>query len=251
MPSGPQAIPVAGQADNVVSTYTVSVVDDVDNRAYVFSPDGKTRNPYLRLYRGQTYRFEVDAPGYGIAFKTVREIGDSNFYTNGVSTGNTYVETGTIEFTVPIDAPNVIYYVSKTDVDTGGVLTVYDIADATAIDVEAELIGKKTYSTSNNIVLSNGMKIYFQGRVTPEKYATGNWYVGGVGDALENPPPGAVDVWLRLAARCALERRLAGNRPAHAALAQATRQASQRSRKTVERFFICDPSLAQWRDLAR
>lgn len=185
LPVGPQSIPVAGQSDNITSTYTVSIVDDVDNRAYVFSPDGLTRNPYLRLYRGQTYRFDIDTPEYGMAFKTVRETGDSYFYTTGVSTGNEYVEKGVIEFTVPLDAPNIIYYVSKNDVSTGGVLTIYDISDATSIDVEQELIGKKTYTTSNGIVLSNGMKIYFQGRVTPEKYATGNWYVEGVGTAIK------------------------------------------------------------------
>jgi len=185
LPAGPVSVPVAGQADTIVSTYTVKIVDDADNRAYVFSPDGLTKNPNLKLYRGQTYIFEVDCPNYGIAFKTVRETGDSYFYTSGVSTGNQYIEKGTIEFTVPVDAPNIIYYVSETDVNTGGILKVYDITDASSIDVEKEIIGKKTYTTSNDIDLSNGMKIFFQGRVTPEKYATGNWYVEGVGSAIK------------------------------------------------------------------
>ena len=124
LPLGPVSVPVAGQSDTIISTYTIKLVDDGDNRAYVFTPDGLTSNPSLKLYRGQTYNFQVDCPDFGIAFKTVRETGDSNFYTQGVSTGNRYVESGTIEFTVPTDAPNIIYYVSGTDVNTGGIFKI-------------------------------------------------------------------------------------------------------------------------------
>ena len=37
---------------------------------------------------------------------------------------------------------------------------------------------------TNGYELSNGMKVDFQGVVTPTKYATGNWYVEGVGDSI-------------------------------------------------------------------
>jgi hypothetical protein len=185
LPLGPVSVPIAGQADNITSTYTIKLVDDGDNRAYVFTPDGLTSNPNLKLYRGQTYNFQVDCPDFGIAFKTVRETGDSNFYIQGVSTGNQYVESGTIEFTVPDDAPNIIYYVSKTDANTGGIFKIYDVTDASSIDVEKEVLGKKSYLSSNDVELSNGMKVFFQGRVTPEKYSSGNWYVEGVGTAIK------------------------------------------------------------------
>ena len=185
LPLGPVSVPIAGQSDNITSTYTIKLVDDGDNRAYVFTPDGLTSNPSLKLYRGQTYNFQVDCPDFGIAFKTVRETGDSNFYTQGVSTGNQYVESGTIEFTVPTDAPNIIYYVSGTDVNTGGIFKIYDVTDASSIDVEKEILGKQSYLSSNEVQLSNGMKVFFQGRVTPEKYSSGNWYVEGVGTAIK------------------------------------------------------------------
>ena len=185
LPLGPVSIPITGQSSNIVSTYTIKLVDDGDNRAYVFTPDGLTSNPNLKLYRGQTYNFQVDCPNFGIAFKTVRETGDSNFYIDGVSTGNQYIERGVIEFTVPDDAPNIIYYVSKTDVNTGGIFKIYDILDASSIDVEKEVIGKQSYKSSNDVELSNGMKVFFQGRVTPEKYSSGNWYVEGVGSAIK------------------------------------------------------------------
>ena len=44
-----------------------------------------------------------------------------------------------------------------------------------------ELKIKKTYTSANGIVLSNGMKIVLQGDVTPAKYASNQWYVEGVG----------------------------------------------------------------------
>src|SRR6056300_100750 len=72
LPNGPQTVNVRGQAKEVESTYTIGLVEDDDNFAYVFTPNGFTRNPTLKLYRGQTYRFEVDAPGHPIAFAISR-----------------------------------------------------------------------------------------------------------------------------------------------------------------------------------
>ena len=38
---------------------------------------------------------------------------------------------------------------------------------------------------TNGYEMSNGMKVNFQGSVTPEKYAQGNWYVEGVGSEIK------------------------------------------------------------------
>jgi len=46
----------------------------------------------------------------------------------------------------------------------------------------------------NGITFSNGMKVYFQGTVTPEKYAQGEWYVEGVGDKIELIPESTLDL---------------------------------------------------------
>ncbi len=184
LPNGPQAIAILGQTENIQSTYSVSVVDDTDNMAYVFSPDGLTRNPTLRLYRGQTYKFDIDCKDSPIAFKTKRELSDAYIYTDGVTTPSMYVEKGVIEITIPLNCPDVLYYVSKNDINTSGFCKVYDIEEATYIDVEAEIVGKKTYQIDAETELSNGMKIYFEGTVVPEKYSTGNWYVEGVGSKI-------------------------------------------------------------------
>ncbi len=212
LPTGPQSVPVYGQARDVVSTYTVKTVVDEDNTAYVFTPNGFTRNPTLKLYRGQTYRFEVDAKGYGIAFavsrtyldtdpSTVNDLGEnvSSIYTDGITSDTTFVESGVIEFTVPDNAPSTLYYVSEHDINTSGTVSIFDIEENTAIDVENEIVGKKTYKSSNNIEFTNGLKVYFQGAVTPTEYSTGNWYVEGVGTAIKLVPERDLEVPLEFA----------------------------------------------------
>jgi len=184
LPKGPQSIAVKGQSRSIVSTYSVTTVSDVDNIAYLFSPDGLTRNPTLKLYRGQTYKFDIDCPGNAIAFKTVRDLADSFIYTTGIVSDTAYVEVGTITFTIPDNAPDILYYVSANDINTSGFFKIYDIEENTFIDVENEILGKKTYNLDGSTELSNGMKVYFIGNVTPAKYASDNWYVEGVGDKI-------------------------------------------------------------------
>jgi hypothetical protein len=182
LPYGPATVEIFGQQQAITSTYTVELSDEGDNRAFLFTPNGLTRNPTLRLYRGQTYRFEINTPGEPFSIKTQRDAGTLYRYTKNVSASA--VQNGVIEFTVPEDAPNVLYYVSENSVDTGGAWQVFDIEENTAIDVENEIIGKKTYTLPNGLALSNGMKVNFGGQVSPEKYAKGNWYVDGVGDKI-------------------------------------------------------------------
>tara|TARA_B110000285_G_scaffold132392_1_gene148607 strand:+ start:4170 stop:19922 length:15753 start_codon:yes stop_codon:yes gene_type:complete len=250
LPNGPDLVTVIGQTKDVISTYTVALGQNVDNVTYVFSPDGLTNNPTLKLYRGQTYRFEIDTPNHPMAFATKKSftpgeavviettdgvrssgvfdvvlydqdgtaydaggfiidpvtqaqaVGSVSFgdatntsliYDTGISKvdadGNAlatvYIEKGIIEFTIPDTAPDALYYISKNDPNVAGYMQIFDIEDNTAINVEADILGKKTYTTSNGFALSNGMKVEFAGEVTPVKYASNEWYVEGVGDKIK------------------------------------------------------------------
>ncbi len=78
LPMGPQPIPVKGQSNKVVSTYTIQTVDDAGAVSYVLSPDGLTRNPTLNLYRGQAVTFEIDSPGFPIALAKSRDFDDAD-----------------------------------------------------------------------------------------------------------------------------------------------------------------------------
>jgi hypothetical protein len=161
----------------------VSIESQLDNNQYLFTPNGLTRNPTLTLYRGQTYKFEINSPGNPFSIKTARVGGTVERY-QALGLDHA-VKEGTITFTVPFDSPDVLYYLSETDIDLGGVIHVKAIEENTAINIDQELLGKKTYKLSTGEELSNGMRVSFIGKVTPESYASGQYYVEGVGTGIK------------------------------------------------------------------
>jgi len=181
LPSGPAPISIFGQSDEVTSTYTVNSIDNAGNKGYAFNGN-LAQNPTLELYRGQTYIFDVSTPGLPFTIRTSRLIESDNEYSTGIT--NSGVDNGVVTFTVPINAPDRLYYVAETDVNTGGTFRIAEIESNTSIDVATDILGKKTYTSANGTELMNGMKLNFTGTVTPEKYATGSWYVEGVGDKI-------------------------------------------------------------------
>ena len=195
LPYGPDLIRIAGQQLAVESTYTVKLSAGISNtKDYLFTPNGIDRDPTLTLYRGQTYYFEIDSPGEPFSFKTARTFGSSDRYTDGNYIDNFGVTSGTIKFVVPIDSPETVYYVSENDPDLGGLIKFADIDENSYIDVAADLLGKKTYTLPDGTPLSNGMKVSFEGNVTPISYATGEYYVEGVGTAIKLVPTSVLEI---------------------------------------------------------
>ena len=85
LPSGPDEIPVFGNARNITSTFNVKKQDNVDNNSYIFSEDNIVNNPTITLYRGQTYNFDIDAVDMPFSIRTSTDIDDdTNLYTIGV-----------------------------------------------------------------------------------------------------------------------------------------------------------------------
>ncbi len=76
-PTGPASIRITGQSQNIVSTYKV-VIGESGN-SFVFTPDAYTNNPTITLYRGQTYKFRINAPGEGFAIRTNYDTGSLLF----------------------------------------------------------------------------------------------------------------------------------------------------------------------------
>ena len=249
VPAGCPSIPVLGQSQGIVSTYKVRTGT---NSTWVFTPDGVSNNPTVTLYRGQTYRFEVNTGGEGLFIRTNYDTGSLNFdpnktyftgelavfnnklwrakveispadgssidtesqdwelvddvatfnsllYSKGITNNGT--DNGTITFEVPFDSPDILYYQSDLDANRLGKFIISDIDSNTFIDVEKEIIGKKSYTSSNNVEFTNGLVVEFRGQVQPEKYASDTWLVEGVGDEIKLikfsdlvPPVVSVDV---------------------------------------------------------
>ena len=183
LPTGPQTVVVPGETKEIVSTFTVSLQDNADNYSYLFTPDGLTTNPNLKLYRGVRYRFEINTPGLPLTFRTARTLDDDFLLTDEASAQ--VVEDGVIELFFNSESPNEIFYVADNDINIGGLIKIADVEEASVIDVDLEIVGKKHYTTRDGLELSNGMKLRFQGEVSPAKYQNSEWYVEGVGNKIQ------------------------------------------------------------------
>ena len=233
-PSGPPSVSVTGQSAAVSSTYRV--VLGTTGNSFVFTPDAYTNNPTLTLYRGQTYRFKINAPGEGFNIRTNYDTGSLIFkpgfglyqvgslavydnklfrakrdiapgdlssitidsedweyvepaasgaaleYSKGVT--NNGIENGTLTFTVPYDAPDILYYQGSITPDAFGRFIIADIESNTYLNVDKDVLGKSVYVSSNGVEFSNGMVVEFIGNISPEQYATDTWLVEGVGSAI-------------------------------------------------------------------
>jgi hypothetical protein len=184
LPSGPDVIKISGQQEKIISTYTVNLDPNQSGYDFVFTPDGLTPNPTLKLFRGQTYTFNINSPGNPFSIKTLRTPGSQHRYVTP-EFSQSAIQSGKITITIPYNAPDILYYVSETNIDFGGVFQILSITDNTYIDVVSDIVGKQFYQMENGEQLKNGMKLQFTGKVTPNKYTTGQFYVEGVGSAIE------------------------------------------------------------------
>ena len=76
LPDGPPPVTISGQVQGIDSTYRVKLgVTD----SYIFFPDGLTNNPTLILYRGQKYKFIINAPKNGFTIRTSYDSGSLRY----------------------------------------------------------------------------------------------------------------------------------------------------------------------------
>ena len=187
LPNGPDPILISS-----VGTGAVTEIKVVNNAAggYVFGTHGSSTNPTLTLYRGNTYKFVIDAKGHPFnvmtePYKTGVSVDGSTsvLYTTGV-TGNGTQE-GTVEFIVPTGAPDVLYYQCSNHSAMHGVILIKDANTSAKIDVANDIIGAKNYTLTTGTKLSNGMKVSFGTNVTDtSNYGDKQFYVEGVGDSI-------------------------------------------------------------------
>ena len=193
IPNGPSTLEIDSVGPSVVAEYKVEIAesDGSSARAYSFPHKENERNPIIKLYRGNTYKFDVNAKGHPFYIMTepyksqVAEDGStSTLFNTGVTNNGT--DYGTVTFTVPTTgAPDTLYYQCGNHDSMYGILQIRDVTTAVDIDPEDDIIGVKNYSI-RTLDLSNGMKIKF----TTDKLASDStfkekeYYVEGVGDAI-------------------------------------------------------------------
>ena len=179
LPFGPDAVSISNQQKELVSTYNVS--DTADGFYFIFTPDGLTPAPQITLYRGVTYKFNINSKN-PFWIKTVRIDGTEAAFRAAENNG---VNSGTITLTIDFTTPQTLYFVSENDKLNGGEFIIKDIDENTAIDVEKEILGKVDYTSYNGVKFTNGLKVKFNGEVSPEFYKDKEFIVEGVGTAIK------------------------------------------------------------------
>lgn len=81
-----------------------------------------------------------------------------------------------------------LYYQDGTTANKVGVIKLIDSNTTNRINVETDILGHTNYTASNGVVFTNGLKVVFEGDIYPASYKTGQYYVEGVGSAIELIP---------------------------------------------------------------
>ena len=89
------------------------------------------------------------------------------------------------EITAPLD---VLYYQDGTNSSMVGTIRLIDNNSSNFIDVEKDILGKKNYTSPMGIVFTNGLKVTFEGNIYPKSYINNEYYVEGVGTAIQLLP---------------------------------------------------------------
>ena len=172
----------------VVVATTEGIKDDGKFGVDLFGSTYDTGD-WLVLPNEGSVTFEDDESVSTLYPDGIRKLGE-----NGEEVANVYLEKGKIEFTIPFNSPDRLYYISKNDINVSGVIRIYDIEENTFLDVEDDIIGTRKYTSANGIEFTNGLKVNFRGQTSPEKYAEGNYYVEGVGSAIKLVPQESLNV---------------------------------------------------------
>lgn len=107
-----------GESEPTTTKFKVSVVDG----KYKFESKEEL-NPALQLTAGETYIFEIDAPGHPLNINTANATGTSNRYDDQSITNNG-THDGTITFNVPADFSGSLHYNCQFHSTMNGAITV-------------------------------------------------------------------------------------------------------------------------------
>ena len=83
---------------------------------------------------------------------------------------------------------DVLWYQDGTNPDIFGQIRLVDQADSSTINVVTDILGKKNYTSPNGVVFTNNLKVQFLAPVVPSSYANQDYYVAGVGTAIQLLP---------------------------------------------------------------
>ena len=154
-----------GQLEN---GFTTTVRDNFYRVQY----SGDPSNPVIRLYpAGEIPINQRITPQLGQQFRSIP------FYRDALGD---LLEIPAV--TAPLDT---LYYQDGTYANKVGIIKLIANSASNGIDVDTQILGRKNYTSPNGVVFTNGLKVQFNGNIIPSSYLTGQYYVQGVGTAIE------------------------------------------------------------------
>lgn len=139
---------LAAPAEAATNTFAV-----VNSGLSAYAING-VNNQNLKLVRGFAYNFAINAPGHPFWIKSIQGTGTANAYTNGVSGNGT--SSGTILFTVPSNAPSLLFYNCEFHSGMTGRLDIEDtpVVRVVALEAGTNLIIRTTGTDALNLRLA-------------------------------------------------------------------------------------------------
>lgn len=147
----------------------------INDNFYVVEYIGDPNNPVIRLVPDGSIPINQKITAtYGTQYV------NRSFYKNPL---------GTINIIPYISAPlDTLYYQDGTTSGKVGIIRLIENNVTNTLDVENEILGKTTFTAPNGVVFTNGLKVSFEGDVIPSRYLSDEYYVEGVGTAIELIP---------------------------------------------------------------
>lgn len=176
---GPNIVLTAGSGTMTVNInqglYEEGFYTTVAQNFYRVEYIGDPSSPVIRLVPDGLIPVEQRiTPTYGIEWNNIP------FYrtTLGVINLIPYI-------TAPLD---VLYYQDGTSSNKVGIIRLIESNLNNTINVETQILGKTSYTSTTGVEFTNGLKVKFDGDIIPSSYLTGEYYVEGVGTSIELVP---------------------------------------------------------------
>jgi len=174
---------VVSRVGNPGSTITIKVTNSKFD-GYKFNHKTEI-NPDIIVYRGNTYKFEIDSPGLNFYIKTQYGTGTDNQFEDYVI--NNGADNSTVILNVPAtdsstSQSTVLFYQCEQYQQLQGKIIIKDLNDEKFDPVE-NLIGVNRFVDPTGFEYSSGMKIFFSSDVTTS-YQNKNFYIEQVGSSI-------------------------------------------------------------------
>ena len=165
---------------------------DVENNAsgaYVFSHKA-SNNPDIIVYKGNTYKFNIDALGHPFSIKSQYGTGTQDMLDEPMVENNG-ADSGTVTLNVPASDsstqyPTIIFYQCQNHIGMKGRIIIRDLADED-FDPEENLLGTTGFTDYTGLALTNGLPVSI-GTDIIETYKNKTYYIEGVGTSITLTP---------------------------------------------------------------